>query len=269
MVWLRVTAAFFSVVWFATQGRAEDLTNEQLLALFQDQREAFLAAQQSELGKTRGLTLVTVEDIQPTTLAPSMTALDPLAPEMATPATDIFALSLPATEGGAIVFSEAGSLVPPATDQPATADTPSLVQALADPMPNPEPLNTATPAQQQPAVFGALAPELQVNLNIKFGFDSALLQPDQIPLLAQMCTVMKSSDINLFRIVGHTDAIGSDDYNQILSQLRAEEVQRYLVNDCGIEARRLEAVGLGEQFLSNQKDPKAAANRRVEFQALS
>jgi OOP family OmpA-OmpF porin len=51
--------------------------------------------------------------------------------------------------------------------------------------------------------------------------------------------------------------------------LRAEEVKRRLVSDCGIEATRLQAMGLGERFLYDEADPKAAENRRVEFQAMS
>ena len=42
-----------------------------------------------------------------------------------------------------------------------------------------------------------------------------------------------------------------------------------LVTDCGIAATRLEAIGLGERFLSNDGDPRAPENRRVEFQAMS
>lgn len=244
------------------------MTNEQLLELFQSQRDVFLEAQTSEQGKVRGLTLVTVDDLKTTTLAPKVLTLDPISPKMTNNVGDISDIKLPLVEGGTVSISDLGELG--ATGDPLIiADTPPLVQPVVNPMPHTSPLVEATAMPPQPAVFGELAPELQVNLNINFGFDSATLKPDQLPLLAQMCNVMKSSDINLFRIVGHTDAAGRDDYNRTLSQLRAEEVQRYLVNDCGIEARRLEAVGLGEKFLSDRRNPKGAANRRVEFQALS
>src|SRR5690606_11663523 len=107
------------------------------------------------------------------------------------------------------------------------------------------------------------------NVHISFAFDSAALADDQKPQLVQLCNVMKGSDIQLFRIVGHTDAAGSDAYNEKLSMLRAQEVQRYFVNDCGIDKARLEAIGLGERFLANEADPRSGENRRVEFQALS
>lgn len=114
-----------------------------------------------------------------------------------------------------------------------------------------------------------LPKDQQVNIQISFDFDSAALRADQKPKLATLCQVMQGIDVQLFRIVGHTDASGSADYNQRLSLLRAEEVKRHLVSDCGIAAPRLEAVGVGEQFPYNEQNPRADENRRVEFQALS
>ena len=126
-----------------------------------------------------------------------------------------------------------------------------------------------TAAATGTVVFGEFAPELQVNIAIRFAFDSASIAPDQRPALEKMCSAMRQSDVGLFRIVGHTDAKGSDSYNETLSKLRAEEVRRWLVQDCGIAASRLEALGMGKRFLANPADPAAAENRRVEFQALS
>ena len=109
----------------------------------------------------------------------------------------------------------------------------------------------------------------QVNIRIAFDFDSSALREDQKPRLAALCNVMRDIDIERFRIVGHTDAVGSPAYNQRLSLMRAEEVKRHLVNECSIPAERLEAVGVGPDFLYNTDDPSAPENRRVEFQALS
>lgn len=138
----------------------------------------------------------------------------------------------------------------------------------------------APPAGETPAAApGAVvqtAPDLieipeadQVNINIVFDFDSAVLRKDQQPRLATLCQAMKGSDIALFRIVGHTDASGPAKYNDQLSTLRAEEVKRYLVRDCGIAATRLEAVGAGKRQLLDTANPKSERNRRVEFQAIS
>ncbi len=108
----------------------------------------------------------------------------------------------------------------------------------------------------------------QVNVQISFDFDSAALREDQKPKLATLCKVMQSVDVQLFQIVGHTDSSGSAAYNQNLSLLRAKEVKRHLVGDCGIAENRLEAVGVGESSPYDANDPRSDANRRVEFQAL-
>ncbi|MEO9516441.1 MAG: OmpA family protein [Paracoccaceae bacterium] len=117
--------------------------------------------------------------------------------------------------------------------------------------------------------FIQIAEEDQVNIQITFDFDSSALRDDQKPKLATLCQVINSVDIDLFRIVGHTDASGSADYNKNLSLLRAQEVKRHMVNDCGIPETRLEAIGVGESFLLDSEDPRGDVNRRVEFQALS
>jgi len=215
---------------------AQQVSDAELLQLFETQRDAFREAEESGMGRTRGLTLVTVDDAQGPTEAAAAEAPDT-------------AVAAPSSAGGATV---SGGITAPAQG----------LQPLARP-------EAAAEAQPTQVVFGQLAPELQVNVRIEFAFDSAALSPNQKPRLEQLCRVMKASDIAKFRIVGHTDSSGSDTYNERLSILRAEEVQRYFVSECGIDPARLEAIGLGERFLYNAEDPRAAENRRVEFQALS
>ncbi|MEM1431494.1 MAG: OmpA family protein [Pseudomonadota bacterium] len=113
------------------------------------------------------------------------------------------------------------------------------------------------------------AGEDTVAIQISFDFDSSALREDQKPKLATLCEVMTSMDEGAFRIVGHTDASGSASYNERLSLLRAQEVKRHLVGDCGISEDRLEAVGVGESFPLDDADPNADSQRRVEFQAMS
>lgn len=122
---------------------------------------------------------------------------------------------------------------------------------------------------ETPVTYVELDKSEQVNIQIRFDFDSAAMRAEEKPKLVALCEAMKTADVQLFRIVGHTDASGSDAYNQRLSLLRAEEVKRHMVNECGIDAAKLEAVGVGEQHPFDEADPRADANRRVEFQALS
>lgn len=133
--------------------------------------------------------------------------------------------------------------------------------------------NATTGAAVNPASavpgYVELAKEEQVNIQVSFDFDSAVLRDDQIPKLATLCQVMSTIDVQEFRIVGHTDSSGSAAYNERLSLLRAQEVKRHMVTECGLPAEKLEAVGVGENFPFNDADPRADENRRVEFQALS
>lgn len=117
--------------------------------------------------------------------------------------------------------------------------------------------------------FAVVPREDQVNINIRFDFDSAALRDDQKPQLATLCNAVKRAGVERLRIVGHTDAAGSDAYNARLSLLRAEEVRRHLHDTCAIPLDAMEAVGMGKQFLFDPADPRGEINRRVEFQALS
>jgi outer membrane protein OmpA-like peptidoglycan-associated protein len=117
--------------------------------------------------------------------------------------------------------------------------------------------------------FAVVPKEDQVNVNIRFDFDSAALRDDQKPQLATLCSAVKKAGVERLRIVGHTDAAGTDAYNARLSLLRAEEVRRHLNETCAIPLDAMEAVGMGKQFLFDPADPRGEINRRVEFQALS
>lgn len=108
----------------------------------------------------------------------------------------------------------------------------------------------------------------QINVQISFDFDSATLREDQKPKLANMCESMKVMDGTVFQIIGHTDSSGSSAYNERLSLLRAQEVRRHLIGDCGIAEDSVQAIGMGESAPFNAGNPRADENRRVEFQAL-
>ena len=67
-----------------------------------------------------------------------------------------------------------------------------------------------------------------------------------------------------FVVAGHTDAAGSDGYNQDLSERRADSIKRYLVETFAIPAGNLVTVGYGKTKPKNPGDPMDAANRRVQ-----
>ncbi len=102
---------------------------------------------------------------------------------------------------------------------------------------------------------------------VNFAFDSAMLTPEAEMTLDEAVALMKETDEVLeVRVEGHTDSIGSDQYNMDLSQRRAESVVQYLV-DNGVNPARLIPVGMGEGYpvASNDTVAGRAANRRVDF----
>lgn len=105
--------------------------------------------------------------------------------------------------------------------------------------------------------------------NIFFDFDKATLRQESYAELNRLLEFMNDNPGIKIRIEGHTDAIGSDEYNQGLSQRRADAVARFLrVN--GISDDRLVVEGFGESqpVATNETDEGRQKNRRVEFEIL-
>lgn len=105
-----------------------------------------------------------------------------------------------------------------------------------------------------------------IDLEIFFKFDSDAITPaaaEQLDLLGQ-ALVSPGLDHAVYLLAGHTDAKGSDDYNQWLSERRALSAKAYLVENFSIAPERLIAVGFGETQLRDPDHPRAAINRRVE-----
>ncbi len=105
----------------------------------------------------------------------------------------------------------------------------------------------------------------RVNLNVQFEYNKDTVQSSYLSEVASFADFMKSYPSATAVIEGHTDSIGSDTYNQNLSQRRVNEVVRLLVSDYGIEASRLSALGYGETqpIAPNDTDANRAKNRRV------
>jgi OmpA-OmpF porin, OOP family len=106
---------------------------------------------------------------------------------------------------------------------------------------------------------------------VNFDYDKVTIKSEFRPVLDEAAqTLQDNPEINV-RIEGHTDSIGSDSYNQELSERRAEAVKQYLVSK-GIAASRLGTEGKGETepIADNTKDGRdnpegRAMNRRAEL----
>ncbi len=132
----------------------------------------------------------------------------------------------------------------PAAPVVAQAPVPAPAPVVAAPKPAPAPAPAPAP---QPAPAPAVQ-KITLQSKALFDFDKAVLKPEGRAALDSE-VVAKLPQVNKLEIVlvsGHTDRIGSDAYNQKLSERRADAVRDYLVSK-GVAKDKIEAIGLGEK----------------------
>lgn len=114
------------------------------------------------------------------------------------------------------------------------------------------------------------ATEISLMMPVEFDYDSAALRHDVQLQLARVASVLNDPRMIGYRFVveGHTDVVGSDAYNQPLSERRASSVVNYLVS-LGVDRRRMIPVGYGRTMLLAGFSPYDGRNRRVEFVLLN
>ena len=104
---------------------------------------------------------------------------------------------------------------------------------------------------------------------ILFEFDSAEILPGSHPAINEIAKLLAANSELEILVVGHTDNVGSHDYNMDLSSRRAGAVRENLIDDFGIEPSRIFAYGIGflAPLASNISEDGRARNRRVELVA--
>ena len=104
--------------------------------------------------------------------------------------------------------------------------------------------------------------EETVSLSAKtlFGFDRDNLRPEAMDTLNNLAQRLSNTNVETVRVEGHTDFMGSDAYNQALSERRANVVSNYLVNR-GVPSNKISAVGLGESQARMTAECQAEVNR--------
>ncbi len=105
-----------------------------------------------------------------------------------------------------------------------------------------------------------------VTANLVFDLDKATIKDEMIPVLQEVKKIVNECKTATYTVVGNTCDLGTDEYNQKLSERRAAAVAKWLV-DNGVAANRLAVVGYGETKpkYDNKKEDGRKLNRRVEF----
>jgi OmpA-OmpF porin, OOP family len=167
--------------------------------------------------------------------------------------------------GGIFRFGAPAPVVAEAAPEPAP------IAAAPEPMPEPAPAPAPEPVKCTPQMD-----TITVGAEKLFGFDKANLKDEGKAALDEAAAKIKANpEIKAVIVTGHTDRIGSDAYNQKLSERRATQVKDYLAAQ-GVDQSIIEAVGKGEsepvvQCTGNKATKKLISclqpNRRVTIQA--
>jgi len=107
--------------------------------------------------------------------------------------------------------------------------------------------------------------KVSITLLVEFDFDKSVVKPQYHGDIEKVANFLKAYPKTTGELEGHTDSIGTDEYNMKLSQRRAQSVKKYLVDKFGIDPARLSTVGYGESqpVASNKTDAGRQKNRRV------
>lgn len=106
---------------------------------------------------------------------------------------------------------------------------------------------------------------------VKFGFDTSDLSPEAQAAIDEFAGQLKSQNKNVYvEIQGHTDSVGSEQYNEELGLLRAEAVRRYLNQKHGFPLHRINVISYGESaaIADNGSRDGRSQNRRVALVVL-
>jgi outer membrane protein OmpA-like peptidoglycan-associated protein len=146
------------------------------------------------------------------------------------------------------------------TTPPASADESKFVQTIRGRATR----SLSTAEREEIATIAKSKPN--IDLEITFDYNSANISQKSMPSVQALGHALASPDLkgSTFIVAGHTDAAGTEAYNQDLSERRADSIKRYLVDKYSIAGADLVTVGYGKSKLKDPNQPLAEANRRVQ-----
>lgn len=165
---------------------------------------------------------------------------------------------------GACVVTSGRILPECAGVRPVAPPTPARPAAPAAPARPTAPAAPAAPARPAPAsVRGTVV----IQADALFDFDKSVLRPDGRQSIDDALSKLRGVDLEMVIATGHTDSVGTDAYNQALSERRAAAVKEYLVSK-GIPASKITTIGKGESqpVATNRTAEGRQKNRRVDVE---
>ncbi len=149
--------------------------------------------------------------------------------------------------------------------EPAKPAAPSKPAEPAKPAGPATPAATAAPAA--PAAPASVKKAITIQAEALFDFDKSVLKPAGKKSIDDAVAKMAGVDVEIVIATGHTDSVGTDAYNQKLSERRATSVKEYMVSK-GVAAAKITTLGKGETqpVATNKTAEGRAKNRRVDIE---
>ena len=122
----------------------------------------------------------------------------------------------------------------------------------------------STGEREQIAELAATKPK--IDLEIQFDYNSADIAKGSVPSVQALGKALSDPSLkgSTFVVAGHTDAVGGEEYNQGLSERRADTIKKYLVQNYGLNGTDLVTVGYGKTKLKDSANGADPVNRRVQ-----
>ena len=122
----------------------------------------------------------------------------------------------------------------------------------------------STGEREQIAELAASKPK--IDLEIRFDYNSANIAKDSVASVQALGKALSDPALkgSTFVVAGHTDAVGGEEYNQGLSERRADTIKKYLVQNYGLNGTDLVTVGYGKTKLKDTANGADPINRRVQ-----
>jgi outer membrane protein OmpA-like peptidoglycan-associated protein len=217
------------------------------------QREAAASKPTTRSDSTRGFSVIKRETVVPSAKVASQ------APTRTSPGVSV--ATAPAMAKAAKASTQTAAASPSITP-----DAPTVTAASARRI-------ATKDSQGQDITVNVFDSKAGVDISepVRFEYNSAFLTAEGRDALTVYCSAIKEFEAEgagdaSYVLLGHADASGDARYNKILSQKRAVESRRFMVESCGLPGDKIRAVGMGEEALKDANNPNSAENRRVELQ---